>query len=93
MIEELNAKSRYYPNKMGVNFCEYRIYETHILLRNRSKKKIKGKIREWNNLYIINKLIVSEMKLSLGSWLGHAKHANTYNMIKDYKNKIIFYQK
>lgn len=93
MIEELNAKSRYYPNKMGVNFCGYRIYETHILLRNRSKKKIKGKIREWNNLYIINKLNVSEMKLSLGSWLGHAKHANTYNMIKDYKNKIIFYQK
>lgn len=87
---ELNSKSRYYPNKMGVNFCGYRIYETHILLRNRSKKKIKGKIREWNNLYMLNKLNVSKMKLSLGSWLGHAKHANTYNMVKDYKNKIIY---
>ena len=89
---ELNDKSRYYPNKMGVNFCGYRIYETHILLRNRSKKKIKEKIREWNNLYIINRLNVSKMRLSLGSWLGHAKHANTYNMINNYQNRIVYYQ-
>ena len=34
-------KSRYYPSNMGVNFCGYRIYETHKLLRERSKKKIK----------------------------------------------------
>lgn len=64
---ELNSKSRYYPNKMGINFCGYRIYETHILIRNRSKKKIKGKIKKWNNQYIINKLDISKMKLSLGS--------------------------
>ena len=34
----LNTKSRYYPNKMGVNFCGYRIYETHRLLRKRAKE-------------------------------------------------------
>lgn len=36
---ELNAKSRYFPNKMGVNFCGYRIFATHKLLRNCSKRK------------------------------------------------------
>lgn len=40
---ELNDKSRYYPNKMGVNFCGYRIFSTHKLLRVKSKKKIKKK--------------------------------------------------
>ena len=42
---------------------------------------------------MLNKLNVSKMRLSLGSWLGHAKYANTYNMVKNYKNKIIYYQK
>ena len=45
---ELNSKSRYYLNKMGVNFCGYRIYETHTLVRNECKKKIRYKIKRWN---------------------------------------------
>lgn len=89
---ELNSKSRYYPNKMGVNFCGYRIFETHILIRERSKKKIKKKIKEWNKLYKSNELDILHMRLSFGSWLGHAKHANSYNITNKYKNKIIYYQ-
>ena len=42
---ELNDKSRYYPYKMGVNFCGYRIFTTHRLLRLSSKKKIKKNIK------------------------------------------------
>ena len=38
---ELNNKSRYYPNKMGLDFCGFRIYESYKLLRKRSIKKIK----------------------------------------------------
>ena len=30
---ELNNKSRFYPYKMGVNFCGYRIFTRHRLLR------------------------------------------------------------
>ena len=37
----LNSKSRYYPDKMGIDFCGYRTFPTHRLLRNNSKKKIK----------------------------------------------------
>ena len=37
---ELNNKSKYYPYSMGVNFCGYRIFTTHRLLRIDSKKKI-----------------------------------------------------
>ena len=49
---ELNNKSRYYPYKMGVNFCGYRIFTTHRLLRTSSKKKIKKSIKKWNYKYI-----------------------------------------
>lgn len=48
---ELNNKSRYYPYKMGVNFCGYRIFTTHRLLRTSSKKKIKKSIKKWNYQY------------------------------------------
>ena len=40
---ELNEKSRYYPSSLGVNFCGYRIYETHMLVRNRCKLEMRKK--------------------------------------------------
>lgn len=85
---ELNSKSRYYPNKMGVNFCGYRIFETHTLVRNRSKKKIKKKIKVWNKLSNNNELDINRMILSLNSWLGHVKHANSYNLVNKYLSKL-----
>ena len=42
---ELNNKSRYYPYKMGVNFCGYRIFTTHRLLRISSKKKVQKNVK------------------------------------------------
>lgn len=86
---ELNSKSRYYPNKMGLNFCGYKIYETHILIRNSSKNKIKKKIKLWNKQYKENKLDILKVRLSFNSWLGHIKHANTYNILNKYINKIL----
>lgn len=85
---ELNEKSRYYPNKMGINFCGYRIFETHILLRNNSKKKMKKKIKKWNKQSKINELEMKKFKTSLNSWLGHVSHANSYNIVNRYLDKI-----
>lgn len=77
---ELNEKSGYYPSKRGVDFCGYRIWNTHKLLRNSSKKKIKKCIKKWNILYKNDELDVHRAILSLNSWLGHASHANSYRL-------------
>ena len=87
---ELNRKSKYYPNKMGVDFCGYRIFETHILLRTRSKTKIKRLIKSWNTFYEQDKLCLEQVILRWNSWRGHASHANSYNLRKRYWNKINF---
>ena len=72
---------------MGVNFCGYRIFETHKLLRNRCKKKIKHDILIWNKLYKEDKLNNNKMILKWNSWIAHAKHANSYTYrIKMYNN-------
>ncbi len=77
---ELNEKSRYYPCKMGVNFCGYRIFPTHRLLRISSKKKIKKRVKKWNNLYHQNQLDYKCAFQSLNSWIGHSSHCNCYKL-------------
>ena len=87
---ELNEKSKYYPNKMGVDFCGYRVFETHRLLRKRSKDKIKKLIKHWNKLYKLGKLDMNNVIRRWNSWKGHAKHANTYNLRCRYLEKMDF---
>lgn len=82
---ELNAKSRYYPHKMGVNFCGYRIFTTHKLLRLSSKKKIKRNIKKWNQQYKNKTLNFNQALLSINSWLGHSSHCNSYKL----QNKVL----
>lgn len=81
---ELNSKSRYYPYKMGVNFCGYRIYTTHRLLRTSSKKKIISNVKKWNAEKLNGTLNYWHALQSINSWLGHASHCNSYN----FRNKI-----
>lgn len=86
---ELNKKSRYYPNRLGIDFCGYKVYEDYIKVRKRCIKKIKGKIKVWNYLYEKNLFDEKHFILSFNSFLGHISHANTYylkcKLIKDIK--------
>ena len=86
----LNNKSRYYPYTMGVNFCGYRIFATHRLLRLNSKKKIKSNVKHWNKLYAQNKLDIHTTMQSLASWVGHSSHCNSYKLQKKIFNSCDF---
>lgn len=86
----LNKKSRYYPDKMGVNFCGYRIYTTHRLLRKSSKTKIKNQVKKWNILYEKNELDIAKTMQSINSWLGHSMHCNSYHLQQKILNKCNF---
>lgn len=86
----LNKKSRYYPYKMGVNFCGYRIFTTHRLLRKSSKTKIKNNIKKWNYLYHHNNLDITKTMQSINSWLGHTLHCNSYHLQQKMLNNCSF---
>lgn len=75
---------------MGVNFCGYRIFITHKLIRNSSKKKIKNSVKYWNKLYSKNKLDFNYMMQSLNSWLAHSSHCNSYKLQSKILNKCDF---
>ena len=80
----LNSKSRYFPNHFGIDICGYRIYETHILLRKRFKKKLNKNIKVWFKLKNQNKFYLQKFYKTINSYQGHASHCNSYH----YMNKI-----
>ncbi len=87
---EFNKKTRYYPSSMGVDFCGYKVFETHRLVRKRSKDKMRRRIRKWNKDYRAGVLNLKEVEQSWNAWLGHIKHANTYTLQNRYFDLMEF---
>ncbi len=79
---ELNAKSKYFPSHQGIDFCGYHIFETHILLRKRFKKKFKKSIKVWRMLKDQDKLYYRKFLMSYNSYRGHASHSNSYHFLQ-----------
>lgn len=87
---EFNNKSRYFPNKMGVDFCGYRIFETHCLLRKRSAVGMKKKVKRWNQAYMEERLDIANVQQCWNSWLGHSNHASTFHLQERIFSSISF---
>ena len=75
-------KTKVFPLNQGVNAVGFKIYATHRLLRNNCKKKIKRKAKKMRHLLEEGKMTVEKAEQILNSWLGHAKHGNSYNFIR-----------
>lgn len=85
---QLNKKSKYFPNTLGIDFCGYRIYETHILLRKRFEKKVRKNVLMWKYLKNNGILNSSKMEMSWNSCKAHMKHSNSYNFLKKIEGQI-----
>ena len=83
----LNKKTNYFKGKQGVLFCGYKIMPNYILLKKENKKKIYKKVKIWNQLYKEKNLDLKNTAIKLNSWIGHAKNADTYSLIKTVKRK------
>jgi len=83
-------KTKIFPISQGVNTVGFKIYKTHRLLRNESKKRIKRKVKKMRALILDGKLTVEKAEQMLNSWLGHAKHGDSYNFIEKLINKNRF---
>jgi RNA-directed DNA polymerase len=81
---ETNAKTQIFPISVekgrGLDFLGYRIYSHHRLLRKSSVKSIKTKLKKYRNQYFNHELSISDVNKKIQSWLGHASHADSYNL-------------
>lgn len=83
-------KTKIFPINQGVNTIGYKIYTTHMLLRNESKKKIKRKIKAMPRLISEGRLTIEKAEQILNSWKGHAGHGDSYNFIQSLLNRFDF---
>ncbi|QUM78715.1 RNA-dependent DNA polymerase (plasmid) [Moritella sp. 24] len=79
-----NSKTQVFPiakeRGRALDFLGFRIYATHRLLRKSSVKRIKSNLKKLRKGYAAGSVTIREMQQSVQSWLGHAKHAQTYNL-------------
>lgn len=79
-----NAKTQVFPvggpNGRALDFLGYRIWTTHRALRKDSIHRMKRKMRRMARLYHEGRMTWDEIDPVIMSWVGHARHADTYNL-------------
>ncbi|MEK5069829.1 RNA-directed DNA polymerase [Sporosarcina sp. FSL K6-1508] len=75
-------KSQIFPLAQGVNAYGYKIWTTHRLVRDQSKRAVKRRIKAMNRKLENGEIELHDVKQSVNSWIGHARHSNSYNLTK-----------
>jgi len=76
----LNERTTIFPASQGIDFLGYRIWRTHRLLRKRSIRDMKRKLKRFERQYSEGQATRTQIYASIQSWIGHAKHADAYNL-------------
>lgn len=79
---KLNPKTQIFPSKNGINFCGYKIWPTHMKIRDDSKKRMKRKLKAYQRKYKNGEMTLEQITRSINSWLGYANHADSYRLIE-----------
>lgn len=77
----MNAKTQIFPvGPRCVDFLGYRIWPEYRLLRKGNVRRVKRKFKKYQCLYSTNEIDLDVVDSAVKSWLGHAKHADTYRL-------------
>jgi len=77
----MNGKTQVIKIKStGVTFLGYRIWPTHRLLSNNTKRRITKKINKYKKLYQKERISWCQINTSLQSYLAHIKHCNSHRL-------------
>lgn len=81
-LKENEKKTQIFPLKQGVNAYGFKIWTTHRKVRDQSKRAMKRRIKAMDRKLKEGLLTEKEVKQAVDSWLGHARHSNSYNLAK-----------
>lgn len=74
----LNPKTAVFPSSQGVDFCGYRVWASHKLLRRRSIRRMRERIKILQAKYRRGEIDLEQVRSHIASWVGHAQHADSY---------------
>lgn len=69
-----------YPVSQGVDFLGYRHFPEYILLRKRTAKRVKARLRSLPGLLASRRISFDQYRSSIASTMGWIKWANTHNL-------------
>jgi RNA-directed DNA polymerase len=75
------SKTTLEPVNKGLTFLGYRIFPGYRLLRKRNKMKFRERLAVQQEKLREDEISFNELRQSLESWRGHAKHADTENLL------------
>jgi retron-type reverse transcriptase len=79
-----NSKTQVYKVSQNrgraLDFLGYRMWVTHRRLRKSSVNRMRHKIKSISKQYNLGKIEREEITNKISSWLGHAKHADSYRI-------------
>ncbi|MBY0055187.1 group II intron reverse transcriptase domain-containing protein [Brevibacillus agri] len=81
-LSENPKKSQIFPLKNGVNAYGFKIWTTHRLVRDQSKRAMKRRIKAMDRKLKARLIRKQDVQQAVNSWLGHARHSNSYNLAK-----------
>ena len=84
MKMELNEKTCIRPITLGIDFCGYKNYPTHIKIRKSTAKRMKRRLKKLMKDYNDGLVSVDQARSVIDSYLGLLKYCNSYAL----KDKI-----
>ena len=73
----------------GIDFVGYVLFEKHLLMRTRSKQRMRKRLKEAYENYLIGKLNATPMDQRLQSYLSILSYANQYTLIESLKSLLV----
>lgn len=69
-------KTRIYRTRDGTNFVGYRVLPDRIRLPRANLRRLRRRMRRYQNMYARGEMDAADLQQRLCSWLGHAGHAD-----------------
>lgn len=83
-------KAQVCPTTEGVDFLGYRVYPEHRRLRRSSGVRFQRRLHKMQQDYQAGHLAPAQIQQRIASWVGHAKHADTYGLRRSLLEGAVF---
>ena len=79
-----------FPCDQGIRFLGYRVFPTHRLLARENVRRFRRRMRWKQREFASGRIGFDAIRPRIMSWIGHARHADTYRLRADMFRRMFF---
>lgn len=84
------AKTFVAPVAIGIDYLGYKVFPTHRRMRKDTSMRFICNLQKMKRFYRLGLIGWDKINASVQSWLGHAKHADTYGLRRSIFRRVTF---